>query len=166
MMNTTLSLTELHALVDPVLELVVAKNQDYGGSMFEEGLAGIYVRMRDKISRLKRLVWENAEPQVKEETIRDVFKDLIGYSAGALAYMDRMEAERSSVAAQAPLPAANGYTLMTNDEKQAIVGVINALALDLQKARGLSPDNAAIHLTDAANRINSLTRSLAPDAQS
>ena len=95
-MSKALTLEELHAIVDPVLELVVRKNTDYGGSMFELGLKGIFVRMTDKIARLKRLVWEGAEAQVKTESIEDVFKDLIGYAAGALAYSRRQEAGRAS----------------------------------------------------------------------
>lgn len=84
-----LTLEELHAIVDPILELVVRKNTDYGGSMFELGLKGIFVRITDKIARLRRLVWEGHAALVQDERITDVFSDLIGYSVGALVYSAR-----------------------------------------------------------------------------
>lgn len=151
-MDKALTLKELHEIIDPVIELVVAKNTDYGGSMFEEGLKGIYVRMRDKMARLKRLVWENAEPQVKEETVADVFKDFIGYAAGALVYMAR-EKEAPQIAAVAQgVPDATLTTL---------VHLVDHTIADLEKAKALSGDNA--HIGDAANRLNIMLRKLTND---
>lgn len=71
----------LQALVDPVLELVAKKNQDYGSSVFHHGDKGIYLRMTDKMARLKRLVWEQAEAQVANEAVLDTVRDIIGYAA-------------------------------------------------------------------------------------
>jgi hypothetical protein len=87
--NTSVNREQLSGVVDPVIELVARKNADYGGSVFKHGLKGIYVRMDDKLERMRRLVWEAADPMVKEESVADLFRDLIGYAALALVHMDR-----------------------------------------------------------------------------
>jgi len=57
------------------------KNNDYGPRNISEfGERGVYVRMWDKISRLKRLVWDNVEAQVKDESVEDTWMDSAVYS--------------------------------------------------------------------------------------
>jgi len=90
-MNAPVTKDSLIKIVDPILDLVAKKNADYGGSVFNHGLRGIYIRMSDKVERLRRLVWDAAEAQVQSESVEDVFKDLIGYAALALTYMERSE---------------------------------------------------------------------------
>ena len=62
-----------------VAEVVIAKQHDYGHDnilVFKE--QGLVVRLWDKISRLKNLVWNNNNP--KNESIEDTFTDIAGYA--------------------------------------------------------------------------------------
>jgi len=62
-----------------VAEIVIAKQHDYGHDnilVFKE--QGLVVRLWDKISRLKNLLWKNVEP--KNESIEDTFTDIAGYA--------------------------------------------------------------------------------------
>ena len=66
-----------------IAALVIEKQKDYGPDnvmMFKE--KGRVVRLWDKMSRLKTLVWGEREP--KYETIEDSFKDTAGYAIIAL----------------------------------------------------------------------------------
>ena len=67
-------------------DLVARKNTDYGDSVFDPplmcpnmsaGLA-IRVRMSDKIKRIIQL--EGNPAQVKNESLADAYRDLVGYS--------------------------------------------------------------------------------------
>ena len=69
-----------------IAALVIEKQKDYGPDnvmMFKE--KGLVVRLWDKMSRLKTLVWGEREP--KYETIEDSFKDTAGYAIIALMVM-------------------------------------------------------------------------------
>jgi len=58
----------------------VAKNNDYGDdSIGALGEKGIFARIWDKTWRLKRLVWDNRQRKVKDETLEDTYKDLAVY---------------------------------------------------------------------------------------
>lgn len=70
---------ELQAIIQPIGETLLRKNHDYGGSVFELGTKGIFVRMWDKMARLKQLVWLTVQPKVKDESIEDTIRDLVGY---------------------------------------------------------------------------------------
>ena len=62
-----------------VAEVVIAKQHDYGHDnilAFKE--QGLVVRIWDKMSRLKNLLWKNIEP--KNESIEDTFTDIAGYA--------------------------------------------------------------------------------------
>lgn len=64
-----------------VAELVEKKNRDYGNSfdktVNEYGDTAYFLRVEDKISRLKSLANKDAEV---EESIEDTLKDIIGYT--------------------------------------------------------------------------------------
>lgn len=64
-----------------VAELVEKKNRDYGNSfdktLNEYGDTAYFLRIEDKISRLKSLNKKNAEV---DESIEDTLKDIIGYT--------------------------------------------------------------------------------------
>lgn len=64
-----------------VAELVEKKNRDYGNSfdktVNEYGDTAYFLRVEDKISRLKSLANRDAEV---EESIEDTLKDIIGYT--------------------------------------------------------------------------------------
>lgn len=62
-----------------IAEIVISKQHDYGHDnilAFRE--QGLVVRLWDKISRLKNLIWKNATP--KNESIQDTFIDIGGYA--------------------------------------------------------------------------------------
>ncbi|MCK9463407.1 MAG: nucleotide modification associated domain-containing protein [Proteobacteria bacterium] len=83
---------------DKCYEISVAKNHDYAGN--EDPYAnfrtsttvgvpverGIMVRMMDKVSRINRLI--DNEAQVKDESIFDTLSDLINYTAILKAYLE------------------------------------------------------------------------------
>ena len=64
-----------------VAELVEKKNRDYGNSFYktikEYGDTAYFLRLEDKISRLKSLTKKDAEV---DESIEDTLKDIIGYT--------------------------------------------------------------------------------------
>lgn len=64
-----------------VAELVEKKNRDYGNSfdktLNEYGDTAYFLRLEDKISRLKSLTKKDAEV---DESIEDTLKDIIGYT--------------------------------------------------------------------------------------
>lgn len=61
-----------------VLDTVIGKQRDYGhGNILRFGLAGVVVRMADKIERLKNLMKTGVEPN--NESIDDTALDIVGY---------------------------------------------------------------------------------------
>lgn len=77
------------AIINRIVELLVQKNHDYGNSfgnqLAKHGPIVFKIRMEDKISRLKTLLTpvssSEAAPQsqVKDESIEDTLRDIIGY---------------------------------------------------------------------------------------
>ena len=69
------------AIMNRIVNLLVRKNHDYGNSfgdqLAEDGPIVFKVRMKDKISRLRTLL--TADAQVKDESIEDTLRDIIGY---------------------------------------------------------------------------------------
>lgn len=69
-------------------DLSKRKNNDYGHDNISAlGLKGVYVRLWDKVSRLKQLVWLAKEQEVADESIEDTFKDIANYATIALLFM-------------------------------------------------------------------------------
>lgn len=80
-----------------VLETIRAKNADYASDAdpfrcFEAArmiglhpLQGLLLRMLDKVSRAGNLI--GADPAVAGESLEDAFRDMLGYSAIALAWL-------------------------------------------------------------------------------
>lgn len=64
-----------------VVNLVEKKNRDYGNSfdrtLYEYGDVAYFLRIEDKLNRLKSLV--NRETEINE-SIEDTLKDIIGYT--------------------------------------------------------------------------------------
>ena len=73
-------------IADEVVQLLIQKNHDYGDSfskLYQEyGDISTAIRLSDKIERFKKLI--TTEQKVKDESIDDTLKDLIGYSILAL----------------------------------------------------------------------------------
>ena len=70
-------------VVTEIVELLEKKNNDYGNSAtqtYEEyGDVAFFIRISDKINRLKSLTINNKTQEVKDESIEDTVKDIIGY---------------------------------------------------------------------------------------
>ena len=70
-------------VVTEIVELLEKKNNDYGNSAtqtYEEyGDVAFFIRISDKINRLKSLTINNKTQEVKDESIDDTVKDIIGY---------------------------------------------------------------------------------------
>ena len=63
--------------------LVIDKQKDYGQeNILAFGDKGIVVRLWDKVSRLKNLVWNDRSP--KNESIIDTYSDIAGYAIIAI----------------------------------------------------------------------------------
>lgn len=71
-----------------VAELVEKKNRDYGNSfdntLNEYGDVAYFLRIEDKISRLKSLSKKDAE--IVSESVEDTLRDIIGYTLLMLNY--------------------------------------------------------------------------------
>jgi len=63
-----------------LLKTLISKQSDYGPENIRRfGRQGLMVRMHDKIARLENLFEQQRAP--KNETIRDTYMDIAGYSA-------------------------------------------------------------------------------------
>lgn len=61
-------------------DIMIRKHHDYGpDNILALGGKGVFVRGWDKVNRLKRLVWENKEALVRDETSIDTWRDLSNY---------------------------------------------------------------------------------------
>lgn len=70
------------------LVLFERKNADYGDSFREDGVLGVMVRMKDKLSRLIHLARTGGETAVKEERTRETLLDFHNYSGMAVDALD------------------------------------------------------------------------------
>lgn len=74
-------------ITDEVTEILLKKNQDYGGASFDLGLNGNMVHLWDKVSRLRSLIeCDKKEPNF--ESLEDTLKDIIGYAVIGLHILD------------------------------------------------------------------------------
>ena len=63
-----------------IAQTVISKQHDYGhDNILGFGDKGLVVRMWDKVSRLKNLIW-NGNGIAKHEPIQDTFTDIAGYA--------------------------------------------------------------------------------------
>lgn len=66
-------------ITDEITQILLKKNQDYGGASFDLGLNGNMVHLWDKVSRYKTLLSKyNQNPNF--ESLEDTLKDIIGYA--------------------------------------------------------------------------------------
>jgi hypothetical protein len=67
-------------LVD-LFETFKKKQKSYGcDNIAEFGERGVFIRMNDKMKRLKNLVWEGKKDPLQDETVDDTYIDLADYS--------------------------------------------------------------------------------------
>lgn len=73
---------ELKHISHKVIEMLMAKNQDYGGASFDLGLNGNMVHLWDKVKRYRTLVERQINQNEKPnfESIEDTLQDIIGYA--------------------------------------------------------------------------------------
>lgn len=78
-----------------IASLVEKKNADYNNSfeklIDEYGWVAFNIRISDKLSRLKNLTVHNKTAQVKDESVKDTIKDIVGYSLLMLELLERKE---------------------------------------------------------------------------
>lgn len=74
---------KVREIAGQIAEMVERKNKDYGNSfdktLLEYGMTAFFLRIEDKLSRLKSLNKSNSEPLI-DESIEDTLKDIIGYT--------------------------------------------------------------------------------------
>ena len=93
--NYTMDAQQLKLITDEVIQMLLKKNEDYGGASFDLGLNGNMVHLWDKVKRYKTLV-EKKLSQGEDpnfEGIQDTLKDIIGYALIGLVILN---AERSN----------------------------------------------------------------------
>lgn len=66
-------------LTSEIKDILLKKNEDYGGASFDLGLNGNMVHLWDKVSRYRNLI-KNYQDEPNFESIEDTLKDIIGYS--------------------------------------------------------------------------------------
>jgi len=67
-------------LVD-LFETFKKKQKSYGcGNIADFGERGVFIRMNDKMKRLKNLVWDGKDNPIEDETIDDTYLDLADYA--------------------------------------------------------------------------------------
>lgn len=66
-------------ITDEITDILIRKNQDYGGASFDLGLNGNMVHLWDKIKRYRNIV-ENNNSSPNFEALDDTLKDIIGYA--------------------------------------------------------------------------------------
>lgn len=74
-------------ITDDVTEILLKKNQDYGGASFDLGLNGNMVHLWDKVSRFRTLITKNYQ-NPNFESLEDTLKDIIGYAIIGLHILD------------------------------------------------------------------------------
>lgn len=74
-------------ITDEVTEILLKKNQDYGGASFDLGLNGNMVHLWDKVSRFRSLI-ERDKKEPNFESLEDTLKDIIGYAVIGLHILD------------------------------------------------------------------------------
>lgn len=72
---------EIKKLTDEITQLLLEKDEDYGGASFHLGLNGNMVHIFDKANRYKTLIEKHNRGEIPNfETIEDTLKDIIGYA--------------------------------------------------------------------------------------
>lgn len=72
---------QIKAVTDEITQLLLRKNEDYGGASFELGLNGNMVHIYDKANRYRTLIEKMHKGQTPNfESIEDTLKDIMGYA--------------------------------------------------------------------------------------
>lgn len=90
-MKTTFNRPALESIHKECLDLGARKNNDYGAvadAIAMAGVPGVVTRMLDKQVRLLSLTKPGHTQQVKDESLRDTFMDMINYATYAISIID------------------------------------------------------------------------------
>lgn len=72
---------DIEKITYEVTEMLLKKNEDYGGASFDLGLNGNMVHIYDKANRYKSLIEKKNRGETPNfESIEDTLKDIIGYA--------------------------------------------------------------------------------------
>jgi hypothetical protein len=91
------TLKEISSLI---IELLIRKNELYNDSMFKFGELGLFMRIYDKTSRLKNILWDNPDKFTKGEKDKIILNsviDILGYSLAWLCEFIDVESLREFV---------------------------------------------------------------------
>jgi hypothetical protein len=81
---------QLKNMTEGIIEVLLKKNEDYGGASFDLGLNGNMVHLWDKVKRYKTLIekklTQGEAPNF--ESIQDTLKDIIGYALIGLVILE------------------------------------------------------------------------------
>ena len=76
---------EMAMLMLEVFETFKMKQASYGPhNIGKFGERGVFIRCNDKIERLKRMVWDDLDDTIPDESIEDTWMDLADYALIAL----------------------------------------------------------------------------------
>ncbi len=72
---------QIKEVTEEITQLLLRKNEDYGGASFELGLNGNMVHIYDKANRYRTLIEKMHKGQTPNfESIEDTLKDIMGYA--------------------------------------------------------------------------------------
>ena len=77
----------LKEIADLIINILLKKNRLYNNSLFKFGELGIFMRIYDKMSRLRNIMWDNPDKFSKEERDKIILNsvvDISGYCFGWL----------------------------------------------------------------------------------
>jgi hypothetical protein len=79
----------LHEVMVALEEMLIKKHHDYGSeNLKKHGVYGVIVRLDDKLTRVENLNKNNGKGEVTDESIRDTFGDIAGYSIMTMVMLD------------------------------------------------------------------------------
>lgn len=76
---TSMNEQSIKQITDEITNLLLKKNQDYGGASFDLGLNGNMVHLWDKVKRYRTLI-ESSDNAIHFESLNDTLMDIIGYA--------------------------------------------------------------------------------------
>ena len=76
----------IRAIFEPMIQLLLKKNADYGGASFDLGSTGNMVHLWDKVRRYRSLTESKREGNF--ESVKDTLHDIIGYSVIGIHILD------------------------------------------------------------------------------
>lgn len=85
---------------DKLADVLYKKNRDYGNSFDKTvnkiGHRVLLVRVMDKYDRIENLILNDEKNKVADESLKDTFLDLAGYSILSLRFLDNEEKEQKN----------------------------------------------------------------------